>query len=47
MHKGGICSSDEVIRVIIPLITKMTLGCDKGEKVTKTNVWVEIKRKGK
>jgi len=25
----------------------VTLGCDKGEKVAKTNVWVMIKRKGK
>jgi len=25
----------------------MTLECDKGEKVVKTNVWVIIKRKGK
>ena len=41
------CGSDEVIRVIIPLITKVTLECDKGEKVIKTNVWVEIKRNGK
>ena len=41
------CGSDEVIRVIIPLITEVTLECDKGEKVTKTNVWVKIKRSGK
>ena len=47
MHKGEICSSDEVIRVVIPLITKVVLECNKGEKVTKTNVWVKIKRKGK
>jgi len=25
----------------------MTLECNKGEKVAKTNVWVEIKRRGK
>jgi len=25
----------------------VTLECDKGEKVIKTNVWVKIKRKGK
>jgi len=47
MRKGEICSSDEVIRVIIPLITKVTLESDKGEKVAKTNVWVKIKRNGK
>jgi len=47
VHKGEICSSDEVIRVVIPLITKVVLECNKGEKVTKTNVWVKIKRKGK
>jgi len=41
------CGSDEVIRVVIPLITGVTLECDKGEKVTKTNVWVEIKRNRK
>ena len=47
MRKGEICSSDEVTRVIIPLITRVVLKCDKGEKVAKTNVWVEIKRNGK
>ena len=47
MHKGKICGSDKVIRVVIPLITKVTLECDKGEKVAKTNVWVKIKRNGK
>jgi len=45
--KGKICGSDEVIRVIIPLITEVTLECDKGKKVAKTNVWVKIKRNGK
>jgi len=25
----------------------VVLKCDKGERVTKTNVWVRIKRKGK
>ena len=44
MHKGEICGSDKVIRVVIPLITGMTLESDKGKKVTKTNVWVKIKR---
>ena len=47
MHKGEICSSDKVTRVIIPLVTKVTLECDKGKKVAKTNVWVKIKRNGK
>ena len=47
MHKGKIYGSDKVTRVIIPLITKVTLECDKGKKVTKTNVWVKIKRNGK
>ena len=42
--QGERCSSNEVIRVIIPLITRVTLECDKGEKVAKTNVWVKIKR---
>jgi len=45
--KGNACGSNEVTRVVIPLITKVTLECDKGEKVAKTNVWVVIKRKGK
>jgi len=44
MRKGEICGSDKVIRVVIPLITGMTLESDKGKKVTKTNVWVKIKR---
>jgi len=47
VRKGERCSSNEVIRVIIPLITEVTLECDKGEKVAKTNVWVKIKRNGK
>jgi len=34
-------------RVIIPLVTEVTLECDKGKKVAKTNVWVKIKRRGK
>jgi len=46
MRKGEIHSRDKVIRVVIPLITKVTLESDKGEKVTKTNVWVKIKRNG-
>jgi len=37
----------EVIRVIIPLITEVILGRDKGKRVAKTNVWVKIKRNGK
>jgi len=47
MRKGEICSSDEVTRVIIPLVTEVVLECDKSKKVAKTNVWVNIKRKGK
>jgi len=47
VRKGEICGSDEVIRVVIPLTTEVVLECDKGEEVTKTNVWVKIKRKGK
>ena len=47
MCKGEICGSDEVTRVVIPLITEVTLECDKGKKVIKTNVWVKIKRNGK
>jgi len=42
--KGEICGSDEVTRVVIPLITEVVLECDKSEKVIKTNVWVKIKR---
>ena len=45
--QGEIYSSDKVIRVVIPLITVVTLECDKGEEVAKTNVWVKIKRNGK
>ena len=41
------CGSDEVIRVIIPLITQDVLEGDKGERVAKTNVWVKIKRSRK
>ena len=37
----------EVIRVVIPLITEVILGCDKGKRVAKTNIWVKIKRNGK
>jgi len=37
----------KVTRVIIPLVTEVVLERDKSEKVTKTNVWVKIKRKGK
>jgi len=47
VRKGEICSSDKVIRVIIPLITLSALEGDKSEKVAKTNIWVKIKRKGK
>ena len=47
MRKGEICGSDEVIRVVIPLITLSALEGDKSEEVAKTNVWVKIKRKGK
>ena len=47
VHKGEMCGSDEVIRVVIPLITWSALESDKEEKVAKTNVWVEIKRRGK
>ena len=46
MRKGEICGSDEVTRVVIPLITEMVLERDKGKKVAKTNVWVKIKRNG-
>ena len=37
----------KVTRVVIPLVTGVVLECDKSEKVTKTNVWVKIKREGK
>jgi len=47
VRKGEMCSSDEVIRVVIPLITLSALEDDKSERVAKTNVWVKIKRKGK
>ena len=47
MHKGEICGSDKVTRVVIPLVTKVTLESDKGEKIAKTNVWVKIKRSEK
>jgi len=47
VRKGEICSSDKVTRVVIPLVTKGALESDKGERVTKTNVWVKIKRDGK
>jgi len=47
MHKGEICSSDKVTRVIIPLVTQGTLEGDKSEGVVKTNVWVRTKRNGK
>ena len=40
------CGSDEVTRVVIPLVTKSVLECDKCERVAKTNVWVMIKRNG-
>jgi len=41
------CGSNEVTRVVIPLVTEVVLECDKGEKVPKTNVWVKIKRNRK
>jgi len=44
VRKGEMCGSDKVTRVVIPLITRVTLEGDKSEKVTKTNVWVKIKR---
>ena len=44
MHRGEICGSDEVTRVVIPLVTRSALEGDKSKKVTKTNVWVMIKR---
>ena len=40
------CGSDEVTRVVIPLVTYSVLECDKHERVAKTNVWVKIKRNG-
>ena len=42
--REGQCSSDKVTRVVIPLVTQSTLESDKGERVTKTNVWDVIKR---
>jgi len=45
--KGEICSSDEVTRVVIPLVTESALEGDKSGKVAKTNVWVKIKRNEK
>jgi len=47
VRKGEIHGSDGVIRVVIPLITLSALEGDKSERVTKTNVWVKIKRKRK
>jgi len=44
VHRGEICGSDEVTRVVIPLVTRSALEGDKSKKVTKTNVWVMIKR---
>ena len=41
------CGSDEVIRVVIPLITLSMSESDEVKWVAKTNVWVEIKRNGK
>ena len=36
----------KVTRVVIPLVTQSVLERDKCERVTKTNVWVKIKRNG-
>ena len=47
MCESEVCGSDKVTRVVIPLVTEITLKGDKGEKVAKTNVWVKIKRNGK
>ena len=47
MRKGEVCGSDEVTRVVIPLVTQSALESDKGERAAKTNVWVKIKRSGK
>ena len=47
MRKDEMCGSNEVTRVVIPLVTEVVLECDKGEKVPKTNVWVKIKRNRK
>ena len=48
MRKKVKCAAvTKVTRVIIPLVTEVVLECDKGKKVTKTNVWVKIKKKGK
>jgi len=46
VREGEICGSDEVTRVVIPLITLGALEGDKSERVAKTNVWVKIKKKG-
>ena len=40
------CGSDKVTRIVISLVTRAVLECDKSEKAAKTNVWVKIKRKG-
>jgi len=47
VHKVKTCGSNNVTRVVIPLITEVILEHDKGERVAKTNVWVKIKRSGK
>jgi len=44
--KGEVCGSNEVTRVVIPLVTWSALEGNKSKKVTKTNVWVKIKRNG-
>ena len=46
VHKGEMCGSDKVTRVMIPLVTWSALEGDESEKVAKTNVWVKIKRNG-
>jgi len=47
VRKGEICGSDEVYKGHNSLNNLSALEGDKSEKVAKTNVWVEIKRKGK
>ena len=47
MHKGEICGSDEVIKGRDSLNNLSALEGDKSERVTKTNVWVKIKRREK
>jgi len=47
MCKGEICGSDEVTRVVIPLVTQSALEGNKSKRVAKTNVWVKIKWNGK